>query len=88
VAPAGQSELPSEALSYEAGGQSPTRRDEQGRTQAAERLFEIRLQPVEAGPLPLRTGQRVIVRIRLQSQPLFRQWYHRIRQLFQRRYFI
>jgi len=88
VAPAGQSELPSEALGYEAGGQSPTRRDGQGRTQAAERLFEIRLQPVGVNLVPLPTGQRVIVRIRLRSQPLYRQWYHRARQLFQRRYFI
>lgn len=88
VAPAGQAELPSESLGYEAGGQSPTRRDDQGHTQAAERLFEIRLQPVDGSLVPLRTGQRVIVRIRLQVRPLYRQWYHRVRQLFQRRYFI
>jgi hypothetical protein len=50
IFPAGQDVLPSEALSYTAGGSMPTRPGAPQDTKAAERFFEIRIRPVVVIP--------------------------------------
>jgi len=84
ILPAGHEELPSEALGYTAGGDTPTRLDMRKGQTAAERFFEIRIRP--AGEIPLLTGQRVVTRIRMRPKPLLVQWYQSARRLFQRRF--
>lgn len=95
VLPAGQDTLPSEALSYTAGGSMPTRmeRGAQRDTKAAERFFEIRIRPDphatgDQGRPILLTGQRVVVRVSMSPKPLLVQWLLSARQLFQRRFHI
>jgi len=93
IFPAGQDTLPSEALSYTAGGSMPTRPGVQRDTKAAERFFEIRIRPAagaagNGGQAALFTGQRVITRVRMSPKPLLVQWYQSARQLFQRRFHI
>ena len=93
IFPAGQDILPSEALSYAAGGSMPTRPGLQQDTKAAERFFEIRIRPAtrptsDEGRATLFAGQRVITRVRMSPKPLLVQWYQSARQLFQRRFHI
>jgi putative peptide zinc metalloprotease protein len=88
IFPAGQEQLPSEALGYAVGGSMPVDvRDPRG-TKTAEQFFEIRIRPHLAEPGQWLTGQRVVVRFRLPSKPLAAQVYHYGRQLFQRRFHI
>jgi putative peptide zinc metalloprotease protein len=88
ILPAGNEELPSEALGYAAGGDMPTRsRAPQDRT-AAERFFEIRIKPAASDASNLVTGQRVVSRLTMTSKPLLVQWYQSARRLFQRRFHI
>jgi putative peptide zinc metalloprotease protein len=95
ILPAGHDTLPSEALSYAAGGSMATRPGpgpQQG-AKAAERFFEIRIRPdargtSDEGRATLFTGQRVITRVRMSPKPLLIQWYQSARQLFQRRFHI
>lgn len=101
IFPAGQDTLPSEALSYIAGGSTPTRPGPRQDTRAAERFFEIRIRPSVArasrpwiadhgqdARATLFTGQRVIARVSMAPKPLLVQWYGLARQLFQRRFHI
>jgi putative peptide zinc metalloprotease protein len=88
VFPAGQEQLPSQALGYAVGGSMPTDlRDPKG-TRSAEMFFEIRIRPNLAQAERWLTGQRVIVRIPLCSKSLAAQAYHHGRQVFQRRFHI
>lgn len=88
IFPAGQEELPSEALGYVGGGSMPVDvRDPRG-TKTAEKFFEIRIRPRLGDATDWFTGQRVVVRIRLRSKPLAAQLWHYGRQLFQRRFHI
>jgi putative peptide zinc metalloprotease protein len=88
VLPAGHDVLPSEALGYAAGGTMPTRsRTPQDRT-AAERFFEIRIEPTDPNGARLLTGQRVVARVRMRDKPLLTQWWQSARRLFQRRFHI
>ncbi len=88
VLPAGQEQLPSQALGYAVGGSMPVDpRDPKG-TKTAEMFFEIRIRPDLAVSDHWLTGQRVIVRIPLRPKPLAVQAYHYGRQLFQRRFHI
>jgi len=88
IFPAGQEQLPSQALGYAVGGSMPVDlRDPQG-TKAAEMFFEIRIRPHLAESDRWLTGQRVIVRITLRPKSLAAQAYHYGRQLFQRRFHI
>ncbi len=88
IFPAGQELLPSEALGYAVGGSVPTvSQDAQG-TKAAEMFFEIRIKPSADSSIRLLTGQRVVVRIQMNSKPLAVQWWLSVRQLFQRRFHI
>jgi len=88
IFPAGQEELPSEALGYVGGGSMPVDvRDPRG-MKTAEKFFEIRIRPRLGDATEWFTGQRVVVRIRLRSKPLAAQLWHYGRQLFQRRFHI
>jgi hypothetical protein len=88
IFPAGQEQLPSQALGYAVGGSMPVDlRDPKG-TRTAEMFFEIRIRPNLADADYWLSGQRVIVRIPLRPKPLATQVYHCGRQLFQRRFHI
>ena len=88
IFPAGQEQLPSQALGYAVGGWMPVDVRDPSGTKTAEKFFEIRIRPHLQEPDEWRTGQRVVVRIRLQPKPLAAQVYHYGRQLFQRRFHI
>jgi putative peptide zinc metalloprotease protein len=88
VFPAGQEQLPSQALGYAVGGSMPVDIRDPSGTKTAEKFFEIRVRPRLAEPHQWLTGQRVVVRVRLQPKPLAAQAYHYARQLFQRRFHI
>lgn len=91
VNPAGQERLPSQALGYAVGGTVQTAMDDPEGTRTAEQFFEVhidRLEDDEGRVPPLFSGQRVMVRFKLPSRPLAAQWWHQIRQLVQRRFFM
>jgi len=88
IFPAGQELLPSEALGYAVGGSVPTVSQGAQGTKAAEMFFEIRIKPSADSSIRLLTGQRVVVRIQMNSKPLAVQWWLSVRQLFQRRFHI
>ena len=82
--PAGREQLPSAALGYAAGGAIQTALDDRRGTKAAERFFEIRIEPGKERPLL--SGQRVVVRFEAAAKPLLAQWYRALLQLIQRRF--
>lgn len=93
ILPAGRRRLPSPALGYVAGGSIPVAMTNPSGVRAAEPFFEIRIDPhfqiVRTGShtrLPLRVGQRVVVRFTLPPKPLLVQWWRAARQLFQQRF--
>jgi putative peptide zinc metalloprotease protein len=88
IFPAGQEKLPSQALGYAVGGSMAVDVRDPSGTKTAERFFEIRIRPHLDRPGDWLTGQRVVVRVRLQPKPLAAQVYHYARQLFQRRFHI
>ena len=88
IFPAGQEQLPSQALGYTVGGSMPVDVHDSSGTKTAEKFFEIRIRPHLEQPDQWRTGQRVVVRVRLQPKPLATQVFHYGRQLFQRRFHI
>lgn len=88
IAPMGQDILPSEALGYQAGGSTAVRYDDPRGPRAAEKIFELRVSLEGADTGNLRSGQRVVTRVKLPAQPLIWQWYRAARQLFQRRFYI
>ncbi|MCU0916491.1 MAG: efflux RND transporter periplasmic adaptor subunit [Planctomycetes bacterium] len=88
IFPAGQEQLPSQALGYAVGGSMPVDVRDPSGTKTAEKFFEIRIRPRFETPEQWRTGQRVIVRARLRPKSLAAQVYHYGRQLFQRRFHI
>lgn len=94
VLDAGQRDLPSAALGYVAGGTMRVSYEDQSGRRAAEPFFEIHVEPeseatagdTQADRLPLRTGQRVVVRFTMGRAPLLAQWYRDVRQMIQRRF--
>ena len=88
IFPAGQEELPSEALGYGVGGSMPTLPQDSRGLRTAEKFFEIRIRPNPDSSVLLLTGQRVVARIKMPSKPLAFQWWRSLRQLFQRRFHI
>ncbi len=88
IFPAGDKNLPSQALGYQAGGSIATDTTDPRGIKAAENFFEIRVHPLEGHDVRLLTGQRAVVRVKVKSKPLAFQWYHYFRQLFQRRFHI
>jgi putative peptide zinc metalloprotease protein len=88
IFPAGQEQLPSQALGYAVGGSMPVDVEDPSGRKTAEKFFEIRIRPHAQEPGRWLTGQRVVVRARLRPKPLAAQVYHYGRQLFQRRFHI
>ncbi|MBN1973505.1 MAG: hypothetical protein JW787_07680 [Sedimentisphaerales bacterium] len=87
IFPAGEKELPSQALGYAVGGSMPTEVDDPEGITAAENFFEVRVTPTDDS-VRLFSGQRVIVRLEMPPKPLIFQWWRSLRQLFQRRFHI
>ncbi len=88
IFPAGQQMLPSEALGYAVGGKMPTLSQEPNERRSAELFFEVRIRPAKDSETRLLTGQRVVARLTMPSKPLGVQWWRKLRQLFQRRFYI
>jgi putative peptide zinc metalloprotease protein len=86
ICPAGLEELPSESLGYAAGGTMPTLPQDSRGIRAAERFFEVLIQPDPQSTGSLFARQRVVARITLPSKPLTAQWWRSLRQLLQRRF--
>ncbi|QDU70371.1 hypothetical protein [Mucisphaera calidilacus] len=88
VAPAGQSQLPSPALSMGAGGLMPTDPEDPNGQRAAEPFFEVRITPeIETEHHGyLRPGQRVVARFALGYRPLLWQWWDALSRLLQERF--
>jgi len=77
--PAAVERLPSAALGPMGGGPFAVDPEDSSGTRAMEGVFEVEL----ALPVPVeRLGARVYVRFDHGSEPLARQWYRRLRQLF------
>jgi putative peptide zinc metalloprotease protein len=83
--PGGVDELPSPALTPQGGGSIPVDPQDSSGVKTLDRvfLFDIQLPPAA---LPDTFGSRVYVRFEHVREPLARQWYRRIRQLFLSRF--
>jgi len=88
IFPAGQEQLPSQALGYAVGGSMAVDLRDPSGTKTAEKFFEIRIQPQRDESTGWLAGQRVVVRVPLRPKSLAAQAYHYGRQLFQRRFHI
>ena len=86
ILPAGQEQLPSEALGYAVGGSVRTAAGDRKGTKAAEPFFEVHILPGPDAPARIRSGQRVVVRLSLASKPLAAQWWRSLLQLLQSRF--
>jgi ferredoxin-NADP reductase len=62
--------------------------DDRSGTRAAERFFEIEVEPAAGGPVRFLPGQRVVVRFELSEKPLALQAWRWLLQLIQRRFHI
>lgn len=69
--PAAVRDLPSVALGVEAGGEEVTNETPEGKTEAAEQFFEVRVTPEDDSKLF--AGQRVVVRVTLPSRSILSQ---------------
>jgi putative peptide zinc metalloprotease protein len=83
---AGHANLPSQALGYAAGGSIETALSDPRGLKAAERFFEIHIQPDPQSSVRLLSGQRVMVRFALTEKPLAAQWWRWILQVVQKRF--
>ncbi len=82
----GKDRLPSAALGYAAGGAMQVTPDDRQGTKTSEKFFQIIVHPDKGSIVPLRSGQRVIVRFTMPPKPLAVQWWRSLRQLLQRRF--
>ncbi len=85
IFPAGSEMLPSAALGYAAGGRMPVRPDDPEGMRAAEPFFDVLLRPEAEAIERLRPGQVVVVRVDLETKPLYRRWKRQLLQLVMRR---
>ena len=88
ILPVGQERLPSPARGCGAGGSIEVVSDDRTGTRAAERFFEIEVEPAEGDGVGLLPGQRVVVRFELSEKPLVLQGWRLLLQLVQRRFHI
>jgi hypothetical protein len=84
ILPAGQEELPSEALGFQAGGKTPT--DPKDPRKASSPIFEVWVLVDPGQDAQLLVGQRVLVRFHLDDKTLGRKWWTSIRRLLLRRF--
>ena len=85
--PSGLSELPSAALSQNGGGHIPIDPNDSKGLKTLERVFFVDLS-LPAHAIPAAFGGRVYVRFDHLSEPLLRQFYRRVRQLFLSRFHV
>jgi putative peptide zinc metalloprotease protein len=78
--PAASSSLPNLALSVEGGGSVALDPRERGKPQALQKYFQFELQLPRLSEVHI--GSRVYVRFDHGGEPLGRQWYRRLRQVF------
>jgi hypothetical protein len=88
ILPAGQDRPPSAAMAREAGGAMEVEQDDRGSVRAAERFFEIEIDPAASDHFRLMAGERVVVRFDLSRQPLTGQFWRWLLQLVQKRFHI
>lgn len=94
VLPAGQSQLPSAALGYSAGGSMAVSTQDQSGVKSVEPFFEVHVKPkVDPGSAaptidqrPLLVGQRVVVRFTMPSKPVLTQAWRWVQQVTQKRF--
>ncbi|MCC7204371.1 MAG: PqqD family peptide modification chaperone [Phycisphaeraceae bacterium] len=87
ILPAGQQQLPSASLGYQAGGPVAVDPKDPKGTKALEPYFEVVVKPLpDSTSLPLFSGQRVVLRFETAPKPLAQQWWRVLRQLFQKRF--
>jgi putative peptide zinc metalloprotease protein len=86
IIPAGQSDLPSAALGWKAGGDVPVAPTDPQGVRTVEPFFEVKAQVPTDAPVALFHGRSGKIRFNLAPEPLLEQWYRRLRQLLQRRY--
>jgi len=84
--PVEQTELPSVALGYGAGGEIAVDVKDSSGVVAAEPFYEVRLDLVSDPAVALYHGRSGRVRFKLPPEPLLRQGYRKLRQLLQERY--
>ncbi|HUS46891.1 MAG TPA: PqqD family protein [Phycisphaerae bacterium] len=72
---AGQEELPSAALGYQAGGKVQTAMEDPTGRKSQERFFPFLIAPDKDTDVRLLPGQRVVVRFTMPSEPLLVQWW-------------
>ena len=85
--PSGLMELPSAALSQNGGGQIPVDPNDSNGLKTLERVFFVDLS-LPADAIPSAFGGRVHVRFDHIGEPLLRQFYRRVRQLFLSRFHV
>jgi len=85
--PSGLMELPTAALSQSGGGQIPVDPNDSNGLKTLERVFFVDLS-LPADAIPSAFGGRVYVRFDHIGEPLLRQFYRRIRQLFLSRFHV
>ncbi|MDD4889716.1 MAG: PqqD family peptide modification chaperone [Phycisphaerae bacterium] len=86
ILPAGQSQLPSAALGYAAGGEIPISPSDREGRKTTERVFEVHIIPAPDTPVRLLSGQRVVVRFTTPPKPLATQWWRAAMQMVQKRF--
>jgi putative peptide zinc metalloprotease protein len=86
VLPFGQQQLPSQALGYAAGGEMITSQDDPDGRKAAERVFEIVVDPDLQAQKELSPGQIIGLRFTLPPKPLGLQLWRSMRQSLQSRF--
>lgn len=91
ILPAGQHELPSPALGYNAGGQTAVSSDDRRGVKTTQDFFEIHIHHLEFshpsdGSGRILPGQRVIVRFDLVGKPLAKQAWTALLQMIQKRF--
>ena len=84
--PVEQTELPSVALGYGAGGEVAVDVKDSSGVVAAEPFYEVRLDIVPDPQAALYHGRSGRVRFKLPPEPLLQQGYRKLRQLLQERY--
>jgi putative peptide zinc metalloprotease protein len=84
--PVEQTELPSVALGYGAGGEVAVDVTDSSGVVAAQPFYEVRLDLVPVPGVALYHGRSGRVRFKLPPEPLLRQGYRKLRQILQERY--
>ena len=83
--PSGVDELPSQALTPAGGGEIPVDPQDSSGVKSLDRVFVFDVE-LPSDALPNTFGSRVYVRFEHAYEPLAKQWYRRVRQLFLSRF--